>query len=118
MIILIVDDNKGMRECLKRELQDGRGQHCIVLAENGREAWTFVQRLSPDLVIADINMPVMDGIELLKRIKAACPEVPVVLISSEPPISEAKARELGAEALVNKEVIEIRIPELMKKYAV
>ena len=82
MIILIVDDNKGMRECLKRELQDGCGQHCIVLAENGGEAWTFVQRSPPDLVIADINMPVMDGIETLRRIRKMKPDIPVVMVTA------------------------------------
>jgi CheY-like chemotaxis protein len=71
---------------------------------SGEEALTAVDDLNPDLVVMDVRMPGMDGIETARRIAAAHPETVVVLISVEDPMDLTSAAETsGAVALVRKE---------------
>lgn len=72
------------------------------LASNGVEAWEEVQQTVPDLVVSDIDMPGMNGLELLHAIKSSpnLAHIPVVLMSS--PDNEAEARAAGCDAFVAK----------------
>jgi len=77
--ILLVDDEQDIRDVLQMALVDaGYG---VLLAENGEEAWRVFQDKRPALVVTDIKMPVMDGIELLRRIKREMPETEVIMIT-------------------------------------
>jgi len=70
MRILIVDDSKAMRAIVRRALrQADLGDHSIEEATNGREGLSFIQQSPPDLVLCDLNMPEMSGLELLRTIK-------------------------------------------------
>jgi two-component system chemotaxis response regulator CheY len=81
--ILIVDDNDLMRTLLRGILR--KEEYEIVgEAKNGAAALDLVERLRPDIVCMDVMMPQMDGIEALQAIKAAHPEVRVVMISGNP----------------------------------
>jgi response regulator RpfG family c-di-GMP phosphodiesterase len=66
--ILVVDDERGIRESLNILLADEG--HKVDLAENGREALTFIEKNTYDLVLTDIMMPEFDGMELLRQIKS------------------------------------------------
>jgi CheY-like chemotaxis protein len=77
--VLAVDDNPELRRLISLYLQ--RHGYEVSLAENGRQAWRMFRRASYDLVITDLQMPVMDGAALMARIKALSPETPVVLIT-------------------------------------
>ncbi|WP_170117566.1 hybrid sensor histidine kinase/response regulator transcription factor [Chitinophaga ginsengisoli] len=95
--ILIVEDNEDLRFYLKDNL---KGQYHIEEATNGKEGWEKIKLLNPDLVVSDIMMPLMDGVELAKKIKAETltAHIPVVLLTAMG--SEEKQLE-GLKAGVN-----------------
>lgn len=77
--ILVVDDQESMRDMLA-DLLDMMGyESCTV--ESGSEALEKLIASDVDLVITDLNMPEMDGLELMKRIKARNPGMPVIVIT-------------------------------------
>ncbi len=79
--ILIVDDSKMMRRNLVKILTDA-GHEVVAQAEDGSEACAAYAENRPDLVTMDINMPVMDGIEAVKRIIVDFPEAIIIMISA------------------------------------
>jgi CheY-like chemotaxis protein len=78
--ILVVDDDLVVRN-LVREVLTHLGYH-VWLAQNGVEALDLLERQRPDLVLLDVAMPQMDGIETLRRLRDHCPEVPVVMLTA------------------------------------
>jgi DNA-binding response OmpR family regulator len=79
--ILVVEDHAEMRTFLREQLKD---QWQIRLAENGVEGWRCVQENPPDLVLSDVMMPEMDGVELCARIKDddTLQTIPVILLTA------------------------------------
>jgi CheY-like chemotaxis protein len=77
--ILLVEDHAEVRSAMHRVLQ--RIGHGVVEASDGGEALRFLQRQSFDLVITDINMPGMDGIELILALNERWPDLPVIAVS-------------------------------------
>jgi DNA-binding NtrC family response regulator len=99
--ILIVDDEASIRKSLEGVLSD-EGYSCA-LASDGADALSKLESLRPSLVILDIWMPGMDGIETLRRMKAAQPETPVIMMSGHATISTAiKATKIGASDFIEK----------------
>ena len=99
--ILIVDDEASIRKSLEGVLND-EGYSCA-LASDGADALSRLQSLHPSLVLLDIWMPGMDGIETLRRMKAAQPETPVIMMSGHATISTAiKATKFGASDFIEK----------------
>jgi two-component system chemotaxis response regulator CheY len=83
---LIVDDSSVMRKIVERSLrQAGLGISEVIEAANGAEALAAVQKHKLDLILCDINMPVMDGLEFVKQLSAmeSAKGVPVVMITTE-----------------------------------
>ena len=104
--VLIVDDSSVMRKIVERALRQAGLELTEVLeASNGAEALTQVQKGGLDMILSDINMPVMDGLEFLKslaRVEAA-KGVPVIMITTEG--SEARVVEAlsaGAKGYLGK----------------
>ncbi|HEY7280652.1 MAG TPA: response regulator [Actinomycetota bacterium] len=80
--VMVVDDNDGFRESLVALL--GAGGHEIAgEAVNGRDALELLERIDPDVVLMDIRMPVMDGIEATRRMKAVRPSLGVVALTAQ-----------------------------------
>jgi|SRR5579862_114826 len=104
--VLIVDDSSVMRKIVERSLR----QAGIELAEvreasNGAEALLETKKSPPDLILSDINMPIMDGLEFLKSLAAldSAKGIPVVMITTEG--SEARVVEalsVGARGYIRK----------------
>lgn len=78
--LLVVDDEKDVRAVLAEALQ-GRGRR-ILQAENGHEAVRWATSTDVDLVVLDLLMPEMDGVETFRRIHAARPDLPVVIVTA------------------------------------
>jgi signal transduction histidine kinase/ligand-binding sensor domain-containing protein/DNA-binding response OmpR family regulator len=95
--IIIVEDNEDLRFYLKDNLKE---QYHIEEAANGKEGWEKIKRLNPDLVVSDIMMPLMDGVELAGKIKTETitAHIPVILLTAMG--SEEKQLE-GLKAGVN-----------------
>lgn len=79
MVLLLVDDEEDIREVLGIDLQDMG--YTVHTAENGEEALAIFQREKPQIVLSDIKMPGMDGIDLLKQIKKQRPDTEVIMIT-------------------------------------
>ncbi|MDF1790341.1 MAG: response regulator [Thalassobaculaceae bacterium] len=102
--VLIVDDSKLVRLTIKNILARAEGFEVVGEAENGREGVDMARELSPDVVTLDIEMPVMDGIECLRRLKVLTPAKVIVLSSLTHPASPkaVEARLVGADAVIGK----------------
>ena len=99
--ILIVDDEESICQTLGGILTDEG--HEVIMAASGEEALRVVEEELPNLVLLDIWLPGMDGIEVLKAIKAAHPQIPVVMMSGHGTIETAvKATKLGAFDFIEK----------------
>jgi response regulator RpfG family c-di-GMP phosphodiesterase len=85
--ILVVDDEEAIREAASTMLES-RGYKCTALS-NGHAAQEFVRSQTPDLVLIDMIMPEMDGIELLDWLRNFDPEIPVIMVTAIHDISTA-----------------------------
>lgn len=79
--VLVVDDVKDIRRMVRLMLERTGRLHVVGEAADGREAVDLAERLRPDVVILDLNMPVMDGIGALPRILEVAPRTKVVIHS-------------------------------------
>ena len=77
----IVDDNKLLRRTLHFILDSSPGLEIVAEAENGSEAISLVEVMRPDVVLMDISLPVLDGIEATRIISSQFPETKVVILT-------------------------------------
>ncbi|MEW6375524.1 MAG: sigma-54 dependent transcriptional regulator [Thermodesulfobacteriota bacterium] len=104
MKILVVDDEAPVREMLQRGLIQ-RGGFSVEVAQNGSEAVEKIEKDIFDLVLTDLKMPEMDGLELLRTIKGTRPEVMVILMTAYGSIETAvEAMKIGANDYITKPV--------------
>jgi len=100
--IMVVDDESDVREVIASALQD---RYMVIQAGNGAEALKHLEFTAPKLIITDINMPQMDGVELIKRLRqnpSTC-HVPVIVLSVNYDIdSQIESIRTGAEAFLSK----------------
>lgn len=101
--VLTVDDQELFRGVARDVIEATPGFKAVGEAASGEEALEAVERLSPDLVLMDVRMPGMDGIEVARRLAAADARILVVLISIEEGIDVPSAAQLDAVPLVRKQ---------------
>jgi CheY-like chemotaxis protein len=99
--ILIVDDQQRARKSLEALLSTWSRAVAICEAGNGREAIQLVKEFQPDLVLMDVRMPEIDGLEATARIKARWPQVRVIVLSMYVEHRD-EALAAGADAFVGK----------------
>jgi signal transduction histidine kinase len=110
--ILLVDDEAGIRKVLGIALTDGG--YAVTTAENGEDALEKFRQLRPPIVLTDIKMPDMDGIELLQHIKAESPDTEVIMFTGHGDM-ELAIKSLKYDATdfvtkpINDEVLEIAL---------
>ena len=117
-LVLIIDDNNGMRAYLRSILQD---KYNVSEATNGEQGLEKARREVPKLVVCDVMMPVMDGLEFTKRLKedTATSHIPVVLLTARS-LSEQRKEgyDTGADSYITKpfsgQVLLSRIENLMR----
>jgi CheY-like chemotaxis protein len=114
--ILLVEDEEGLRMLYEEELK-AEGYE-VILAQNGKEALRQLEEIRPDLIILDIVMPVMDGMEALGQIMGRERKIPIVLHTSYPGYRE-DFMSWAADAYVAKssDLRELKetVRELLKK---
>jgi CheY-like chemotaxis protein len=112
--ILVVDDDEKMRALLREILSGGTYQ--VLEAQNGREALEMIHREPVDLLITDRSMPVMDGLELLKKLQDEKRKIPSLVISAYGDESIwAEAIGLGAEDYILKPFSSESVMKIVKK---
>jgi DNA-binding NtrC family response regulator len=104
MKILVVDDEVSIREMLKNGLSQ-MGEYSVEEAQNGFEAIEKIEKDIFDLVLTDMKMPEMDGLELLKTIKGTRPEMIVIMMTAYGSIETAvEAMRIGANDYITKSI--------------
>ena len=110
MKILVVDDEEGARELFNTILTDEG--YDVTLAVNGADALSRIKGADYDLVVTDIKMPGMDGLQLLQEIRKTGSKADVIMVTAYGEVeSYLKAMSLGAAEYINKP---IRIKELKR----
>jgi DNA-binding NarL/FixJ family response regulator len=103
--VLVADDSAGVRELLVLLLNMEQTFTVVGEARDGEAAVRMAKQLQPDLVILDVSMPRLDGIEALPKVRAVSPASRVVIFSGESDERvEAEARAAGAAAVIAKDV--------------
>jgi DNA-binding NarL/FixJ family response regulator len=103
MRVLLVDDDEGFRATVRHLLTRRARSVRIEEAADGEEALRIVEGHPPDVVLMDITMPRMNGLEATRRLKARWPDLPVIVLTvHDDPVYERTARAAGASAYLLK----------------
>lgn len=102
--ILVVDDDPNVVQIVKLILED-RSEYSVEVAKSGKECLKKIDNLPPDLVILDIHMPDLDGINVLKMLRSRpdCQDVPVLMVSVDAQLEKmAQCFQAGANGYIIK----------------
>ncbi len=112
--ILVVDDEPNLRRVLSAQLT--REGYEVFVAEDGEHALTMLEEHHLDLVITDLKMPKVDGMELLRRALALDPELPVVMITAHGTVDNAvEALKTGAFDYITKPFDQAELRSILRK---
>ena len=101
--VLIVDDNASIRRAVCALFRSEADFEVCGVAENGKEAIEKAQKLHPDLIVLDLSMPLMNGIDAARALRRLMPTVPLIVFSEYSDVFSAEeARSAGVSALVSK----------------
>jgi two-component system, NarL family, nitrate/nitrite response regulator NarL len=101
--ILIADDHEFIRSSLRRFLEANTDFEVCGEALNGLEAIAYFQELRPDLIILDLSMPIMDGLEAAVEIRKIAAEIPIILYTlHDSPQLKIEATRVGVQAVIAK----------------
>ncbi len=100
--VLVVDDHRAVAEAIRSTVAQQRG-FTATSVTSGEEAIEAVRRRPPDIVLMDVSMPGLGGLEATRRIKELAPDLPVIMLSAfEDDLLKARALEAGAAGYVSK----------------
>jgi DNA-binding NarL/FixJ family response regulator len=102
--ILIVDDNSGVRKVVRTLFEAEHGFQVKGEAVNGLDAIAKAEELQPDLIVLDLSMPIMNGLEAADVLKSRWPEIPIYILTAHggPEVDRA-AQAVGIDAVFSKE---------------
>ncbi|MGB3206673.1 MAG: response regulator transcription factor [Crinalium sp.] len=114
--VIVVDDHELTRFTLKLAMQGQKNIELVGLASNGKEAIELVERCHPDVIILDLQMPVMDGLSASNHIKTIDPNVQIIAYSSvEDPQVEVMSTAARIDAFCKKDASTQDLVALVKK---
>jgi two-component system, NarL family, response regulator LiaR len=123
--VLIADDHRLFAESLGLTLEIDDRVELVGAVGNGKEAVQLAQELSPDVVLMDLEMPVLDGIAATREVKRALPECHVIVLTASLAVEDAhRARSAGAAAYLTKgcsardvidALLEVVLPTVQRK---
>ena len=113
MKILVVDDDENNLLLTKLELRDELWQ--VVTASDGREAMELFRNENPDMVIVDVKMPGIDGLTILREMKAIHPAIPIVIFTGFDKAAVTVPSE--ADAFISKSYSYKELKECVRRYA-
>ena len=101
--LLLVEDDANLSYIIQGGLEDMIGGYEVIIACNGKEGLEKYRQVKPDIIVADIEMPVMDGYEMVRRIRETDRELPILFSSARvSPKDVVKGYELGVDNYVKK----------------
>ncbi|MDP2088935.1 MAG: sigma-54 dependent transcriptional regulator [Flavobacteriaceae bacterium] len=101
--ILIIEDEQSIRRVLKKIISEENKTYEVDEAEDGLEGLDMIQNIDYDLILCDIKMPKIDGVEVLEKVRKTKPEIPVVMISGHGDLDMAvKTMRMGAFDYISK----------------
>lgn len=101
--LLLVEDDANLCYIIRGGLEDMIGGYEVLTASNGEEGLKIWREQSPDVIVSDIEMPVMDGYEMLRRIRETDEEIPILFTSGRvSPKDVVKGYELGVNNYIKK----------------
>ena len=114
--VLVVDDHELTRLSLKLALQNQSNIEIVGLASNGQEAVELVKRQHPDVIIIDLQMPVLDGLSASTQIKSFAPNIRIIAYSSvDDPQTEVMIQTANIDAFCKKDVATNELVALVKE---
>lgn len=103
--IIIADDQVLLRETLKNIVEQNSDIKVVALASDGKEAFNLCQSLQPDMILLDIKMPKLDGLQAASLIKENCPQIKILMLTTfYDNETVAKALGIGADGYVSKDI--------------
>ena len=114
--ILIVDDNAWLRTLLQGIAAQASDLHVVGAAEDGAAAMRLAQTLQPDIVLLDLVMPRVNGLEALRRIKTERPETTVIIVTvhAEDAYRQAAADSGAGAFLLKKTLVAVLLPTIQR----
>jgi two-component system, NarL family, response regulator len=110
MKIAIVDDNRAIRKTLRTGIETHTDWEICGEAENGEAAVALVQATKPDLVVLDLSMPLLNGLEAARQVRAIAPATGMVLFTNyASPELTTLARSVGISAVISKDSTDVVI---------
>lgn len=112
--ILIVEDTELNVDLLTQLLED---DYHLLIATDGAQAISMAQQNSPDLILMDISLPIMDGYEATRRIRATTTSIPIIGLSAHAMSGDAeKAKEAGCNDYLTKPIDEALLIQKLNEY--
>ncbi|MCD6012837.1 MAG: DNA-binding response regulator [Flavipsychrobacter sp.] len=110
--VAVIEDQKDTRDMLAVLINGSEGYKCVATYENGEDAISAIPELEPDVVMVDIHLPGLTGIESVRKLKALCPEMQFIMCTSlEDPENIFNALQAGATGYLTKSTTPTKILE-------
>ena len=115
--VLIADDQELIRESLKIVLGANEDMEVTGIAENGEEVLSQIKKEKPDVILMDIRMPIMDGIQATEKIRTISLTVPIIAVTAYAFYTEQQqAIQAGCNAVISKPYSLERLKETIESY--